>query len=713
MKLNSKKRLKDTFSKLQNKKTPKKGNKKKRINKITRKQKERLDERIEKRYFILIGIIAFLFLLLGIVLFSKQVIRNDHYKKKVVSLTEKTIYGESSPRGRIYDKNHKLIVTNRPMKVIFYKKPNRVKIEEEMKLAYKLSKMIEVNYGMLSEYNLKIFWLRNHKKEANKKIASEEWKKLEERKITNEDIEKFKIDRITLSDLEKYTDEDKKAAYVYYLMNKGYSYQEKIIKNEDISDEEYALVSEEISSLKGFGTRLDWEREYVYDDVFRAILGNISTSESGIPKELKQDYLKKGYSLNDRVGISYLEYQYEHLLKGTKNKYKVLADGTHKLTEEGKRGNDIVLTIDIELQKAIEEILIEEVTNAKNEPNTEYYNRSFVIVTDPKTGEILAMAGKQLIKSGGEYKIVDYTPGIMTSPVVIGSAIKGASHIVGYNTGNINFGEYRDDACIKLAGAPQKCSWRYLGRVNDLTALAMSSNTYQFRTAMKVAGSNYGYNMGLKINENAFDTYRNTFSEFGLGVKTGIDLPTESLGFKGKERKPGLLLDFSIGQYDTYTPIQLSQYISTIANNGNRTKPYLLKEVYEPSKNGLVNLKEKSNTTILNKVKTEERYLNRVKEGLRMVMTGGTGTGYINPEYNAAGKTGTSESFIDTDGDGKIDTETITNTFVAYAPYNNPKVTFTVISPDISHRLTTSTYSSATNRRITNRVSQKYFDIYK
>lgn len=691
----------------------KRGTKKKPINKTIRKNRQRISEKIEKRYYILMGIIVFLLLFLGVYLFKVQIIDNEKYKKKVVSLTEKTVYGESSPRGRIYDRNHKLIVTNKPLKVIYYKKPKGVTNTEEIKLAYKLMEMLELDFSGLQENSLKEFWIRNHPKEAKAKITAEEWKKLEERKIDLKTIEKYKIERITPEDLSVYTDEDKKAAYIYYLMNKGYSYQEKILKKEGVTDAEYALISENMASLSGVGTRLDWEREYLYGDTFRTLLGNISTSESGIPKELKSDYLKKGYSLNDRVGISYLEYQYEDLLKGTKNKYRILADGTYKLIEEGQRGNDIVLSIDIELQKQIEETLTNKILEAKKEPNTEYYNRSFVIVTDAKTGEILAMAGKQAIKEGNGYKIVDYTPGITTSPVVIGSAVKGASQIVGYNTGSVKIGEYRDDSCIKIAATPKKCSWKYLGRVNDISALALSSNTYQFRTAINVGKGNYVYNGGLKIDETAFDTYRNTFAEFGLGVKTGIDLPTESLGFKGTERKAGLLLDFSIGQYDTYTPIQLSQYVTTIANNGNRLKPHLLKEVYEPTKNGLVNLKSKTSPEVLNKVNTEDKYMARVKEGFRSVMTYGTGVGYIEEAYKPAGKTGTSESFIDTDGDGKIDTETITNTFVAYAPYDDPKVTFTVISPDISHRLTSSTYSSMVNKRITYEISKKYFDIYQ
>ncbi|MDD3341704.1 MAG: penicillin-binding protein 2 [Bacilli bacterium] len=683
------------------------------INKSVRRNLQKISEKIEKRYYVLMGLIILAITILGISLFQTQIMKNDYYKKKVVSLTEKTVYGESSPRGRIYDRNHQLIVTNKPQKVIYYKKKTRVKTSDEIALAYKLSDMISVPFENLNETNLKEFWLKNHSKEAKAKITEEEWKKLEERKIDSNTIEKYKTERITKEELDTYNEKDKKAAYIYYLMNKGYSYQEKIIKNDGVTDSEYALISENISTLEGIGTRLDWERDYLYGDSFRSILGNISSSENGIPKELKNTYLKKGYSLNDRVGISYLEYQYEDLLKGTKNKYRVLADGTYKLIEEGTRGNDIVLSIDMNLQKQVEEVLTQQIIEAKKEPNTEYYNRSFAIITEAKTGEILAMAGKQAIKEGDGYRVVDYTPGIMTSPVVIGSAVKGASQIVGYNTGAVRIGEYRDDSCIKIAATPQKCSWRYLGRVNDVSALALSSNTYQFRTAINVGHGNYAYNKGLKVEESAFDTYRNTFAEFGLGVKTGIDLSTESLGFKGKERKAGLLLDFSIGQYDTYTPIQLSQYIGTIANNGSRLKPTLLKEVYVPTKNGLVDLKSKVNPTVLNKVNTEEKYMTKVKEGFRAVMTYGTGSGYIDPAYNPAGKTGTSESFIDTDGDGKIDTETISNTFVSYAPFDDPKVTFTVISPDISHRLTKSTYSSAVNKRITREISQKYFDIYK
>ncbi len=665
---------------------------------------------VETRFNILIVIIVLIIFVLLIGLFYVQVIRNDYYINRVEVLKKTIIEGDSTPRGRIYDRNHRLIVDNVPVKTISYKKESGITTKEEIALAYKLGSLIDVDYNKLTSNNLKKFWVKDNPDLAKKKITEKEWQKLEERKITKDDIEYLKLERVTDEELKAYKDEDKEAAYIYTLMNKGYSYSEKIIKNKKVSDEEYALVSENLNELDGFNTKLDWQREYLYGDVFKTMLGSVSTKESGIPYELKDYYLAKGYSLDDRVGTSYLEYQYEDLLKGEKAKYEVLSDGGYELIEEGSRGKDIVLTIDIELQKAVEEILTRQIISTKNEPNTEYYNRSFVIITNPKTGEILAMAGKQY--SNG--KIVDYTPGITTSPVAVGSAIKGASHIVGYNYGGLTIDEYRDDSCIKIAATPEKCSWQYLGYINDISALKYSSNTYQFNTAINVGKGNYVYNGPLKIDTNAFNIYRKTFAEFGLGVKTGIDLPLESLGYKGSSTLSGHLLDFSIGQYDTYTPIQLSQYISTLANNGVRMQPYLLKTVYKPSKDGLTNLISETKPITLNKVNTKQEYLNRVKEGFKEVLTaGGTGYGYIDLGYKPAGKTGTSQSFIDTDNNGVIDTETLTTTFVAYAPYDDPTVTFTIISPDVSHYGNYSTYQSVVNMRIAQEVSKKYFDIYK
>lgn len=669
-----------------------------------------IKKEIETRYNILTGIIVVAVIILMGGLFFVQIVKNDYYKTELKTLTQKTVEGPSAPRGRMYDRNGKLIVDNKADKVIYYKKPSGITTNEEVKIAYKLADMIELDYSKLTTNNLKNFWIKTNKDKAKAKITDKEWDKLKKRKITNDDIEKYKLERVTDEDLSIYNDHDKKAIYIYTLMNTGYSYAEKTIKDTNVTDEEYARVAENISELNGINTKLDWQRVYPYGDTFKTIFGKVSTSKSGIPAELKDYYLDKDYNLNDRVGISYLEYQYEDTLKGKKNKYQVLDDGSYNMIEEGTRGSDIVLTIDIELQKALEEILTEEVINTKKETNTDFYNRSFVIITNPNTGEILAMSGKQIKEENGNQNIYDYTPGILTSPVVMGSAVKGASQIVGFNTGALKIGEYRQDTCVKIAATPEKCSWRQLGRLNDINALAQSSNTYQFYTAIKVGKGNYKYNQPLTIDKEAFNTYRNTFEQFGLGVKTQIDLPVESLGYKGDKTTAGYLLDFSIGQYDTYTPIQLSQYIGTIANGGKRMQLHLYKGLYDTE--NATKVKNEFKEKELNKVDTKPEYLDRVKQGFEAVLKYGTGAGYINMNYKPAGKTGTSQSFIDTDGDNKVDKETITTTFVAYAPYDNPKVTFTIISPDVSRNDGRTTYQSSINRRLANKLSQKYFEMY-
>ena len=688
---------------------------KKKINKYKYyKKRINIEDIIEKRYKILVILIIIIMALLLVSLFYVQIIRNKHYSKKLETLTVNVIEGDSAPRGRIYDRNGNIIVDNVSVRKIYYKKPSKITTKEEIETAYKVAEYINVDYSKLTDKMLKKFWVLNNKEEAKKRITDKEWKKYENRKLTSDEIEDLKIERVTDEDLEDYEKLDKEACYIYNLMNKGYYYTEKTIKKENVSDEEYAKIAENINDLPGFNVKLDWEREYPYDNVFKTILGSVSSSSSGIPYNLKEYYLEKGYALTDRVGTSYIEYQYEKYLKGTKATYKVNDDGSYTELTQGSRGNDIVLTIDINLQKEVEAILEEELMITKKERHTEYFDKSYVIVNDPKTGEILAMAGKQILKNDdGSYSIYDYTPGVITGSVTPGSIVKGASHIVGYNTGALSIGEIRKDECIKIAATPIKCSFKDYGNIDDVAALKYSSNVYQFLTAIKVGKGNYSYNKPLKIDESAFDTYRKTFAEFGLGVKTEIDLPNESLGYKGTNRLSGLLLDFSIGQYDTYTPIQISQYMSTIANNGIRMQPYLLKAVFDSKEESLDSLVYETVPKEVNKVKTENKYIERVQEGFRQVLApGGTGSSYVDSSYKPAGKTGTAQSFLDTDGDGMIDTATTTATFSAYAPYDDPEVVFTVISPDVAPEEVSYYSMSRINTRISQKVSKKYFEIY-
>ena len=195
-----------------------------------------ISETIEKRYnILLIFIVIVLFIVIG-TLFYIQIVQNEIYKEKVATLNQNIIEGTSAPRGRIYDRNHKLIVDNTPTKIIYYKRKSGTTTSDALDIAYRLGELIQVDYSKLSTKMLKTFYIAQHPKEVNKKITKKEWQKLEERKLTEEEIEQMKYDRITLEELSTYQDVDKEAAYIYYLMNNGYSYAEKTIKKENITD---------------------------------------------------------------------------------------------------------------------------------------------------------------------------------------------------------------------------------------------------------------------------------------------------------------------------------------------------------------------------------------------------------------------------------------------------------------------------------------------
>ena len=249
--------------------------------------------------------------ILLICLFNVQILKNRYYEEKLEELTVTVIEGESTPRGRIYDRNGTIIVDNISIKTIYYKKRNNIATKEEIEMAYLVSDYIDVNYNKLTDRMLKEFWVLNNKEEAKARIKEEEWESLEVRKLTLEDIEKLKLERVTDKDLKDYGERDREACYIYNLMNKVYYYTEKTIKNENVSDAEYGIIAEHLDKLPGFNVKLDWERYYPYGTVFKTILGSVSPSSSGIPYNLKEFYLEKGYSLTDRVGTSYIEYQYE------------------------------------------------------------------------------------------------------------------------------------------------------------------------------------------------------------------------------------------------------------------------------------------------------------------------------------------------------------------------------------------------------------------
>lgn len=675
------------------------------------KRKINYDKIENNRFIIFFVVILFLFGLVTIRIINVMLVNEEKFSEQLSVLTYTEVSGASSPRGRIYDRNYNILVDNKSLKTITYQKKKGTTNLDMIESATQIATHLEIDYSKLTERAKREFYFAKNKEECDKLVTKEEQEKVKQHKLSQRELEELKLTRIPSKKL-NFSEEEQKIAYIYYLMNKGYTYEEKIIKS-DANDKEYAYVSENNSILNGFNTKIDWERVYPYGETFKSMLGKVSSSTQGIPAELKDYYLEKGYSLNDRVGLSYIEKQYEEYLRGEKSLYKVVNSHETKLLKEGSRGKDIVLSIDINLQQEVERILGEQIKHAKSEANTEFYDHSSVIIQEPNTGEILAMAGKRIVNG----EIVDNTTSLLISPITPGSVVKGASMLVGYNEGAVKIGEKMLDECVKVAGVSEKCSSvNNLGVINDITALAKSSNVYQFKIAIRVNGQEYRRGMKLNFNQKSFDTYRDMYHSFGLGVKTEIDLPVESNGYGAKKDKAsGNLLDFVMGQYEAYTPIQLSQYISTIANGGERLAPHLLKEVHSSSSTDEIGKLETTvERKVLNKINTTEEYMKRVKEGFIAVLNsqGGYGVGYMDKNMKPAGKTGTSQSFIDTNNDDVIDTETITSSFIGYAPYDNPKMSIIVTSPDSSHPNSSTNFASLVTYRITREVTSKYTEMY-
>ena len=296
--------------------------------------------------------------------------------------------------------------------------------------------------------------------------------------------------------------------------------------------------------------------------------------------------------------------------------------------------------------------------------------------------------------------------GNINKSYTVGSVVKAATISIGYKYNIIDIGDSVIDSCVKLKNKTKKCSWKSLGRVDDLKALQESSNYYQFLIAIGLTGEKYKYNMALNNLDYAFRTYRETLASYGLGVKTGIDLDNESIGIIGKTISDDLLLNLSIGQYDTYTPIELSQYINTVANNGNRIELSLMKEIVSPEGKTIL----KNESKILNSIELDDIYKNRIKEGLRNVSKYGTGSYYIDKSYEASSKTGTSESILDSDLDGKADTFATTRTFVSFMPSSEPLYSLVIVSPNIDYKENENTRTYPINIYLANNISKILFD---
>ena len=626
-------------------------------------------------------IILYLLIIFIIISFRIIYINNKStYKIKLKRLNNKYTYSLSSPRGRILDINGKVIVDNIKKRVIIYNKLDNPNINNELLIAKKLSKYLTDDLNITKEeISYYIFDKENNLK---KYISEDDYKKYKNSIMNYQEARNIALNNIKSNYSDNLSLEELKIAKIYNLMNKDYYYDKKIIY-QDLDDKTYFKIMDE--NIPGISGEYIYERYYPYGDVLKSILGKVGK----IDKENKEEFLSKGYMLSDLVGLSYLEKEYEDILKGSKGKYKLNKDGTYTKVLDEKIGNDIYLNIDMDIEEKLYEIMKKHIYETKGKFNTEFYNKTYVLVGTPD-GKIKAALG---LRINTDNSFTDVTNDIITSSFVVGSVVKAASNTVAYHENVIVPGKKINDSCVKLYLNTIKCSFSRLGYIDDISALEKSSNYYQFINAIKVMGYNYKYNMKINATSEDFDKYRNIFKEYGLGSKTNIDLPNEKEGIKGNIVAPDLLLNLSIGQYDAYTPVQLLSYANTLASNGKRYNLSLLS----------------NDNNIIDTVEISDDNMKRIHEGLHKVVTSGTGKGYI---YNndGAGKTGTSETLYDKDNDGIYETNSTSTAFIGFAPYINPKYTFTIISPNISSNIKKGIYKVPINRYIMHDLTNFLFE---
>lgn len=606
-------------------------------------------------------IIKFIYIFISFFIISYLLIisylKRPFYYAKLLEKSNMFTYSISAPRGNIYDKNGVLLVGNKITNNIVYHYTKKANIKS---VSASLAKILK----SLPSDNEFILYYKDYYDEESL-LTDNELKLIKERKISISD-KKNLINKRILELKNTFSEKELYEAKIYGTIVSGSLYESKLIAS-DVPDE---IIMEVLNlNIKGLEIEKGYKRYYPYENTLKDILGSVKK----ISKENKLEYLSLGYDLNDEVGISGLEKQYDKYLKGQKALYNVDSNYQRTLIKEEKKGSDLYLSIDINMQLKLDEILEKNITKAKKYPVSSFLSDSYAIVSDPNTSEILAISGKRLLKDG---VFNDVAINNLTSSFVMGSVIKGATISVGYKYNLIDPLKMVQDSCVSLKNQNPKCSWTNLGSLNAISALKQSSNYYQFLIAIGLTGKNYTPGMQLDASEKHFAIYRSMLASYGLGELSNIDHPSEKPGIKGTKIADDLLLNLSIGQYDTYTPISLLTYINTIASSGAKRSPSFVSYIKKDDK-----IIYENEHKIIGHADVSSDNLKYIQKGFYEVMQSGTGSGFMNHKYNAAGKTGTAETFIDTNDDGIIDTPVLNLTMAAYFPYDNPKYSFVIVSP--------------------------------
>ena len=492
---------------------------------------------------------------------------------------------------------------------------------------------------------------------------------------------KLEDKKLLLKELLKTVDFSFKEALTKIENTPSFSYQPIVLK-ENIDHEKALYLKIKADDLPGVILETNYLRKYIIeDDNFLSSLSHVLGYTGKISEDELLDHKEDGYLLTDYSGKYGLEITQEKLLRGEYGKKQVEVDALgkeNKIISEKKAisGSNLVLTIDIDLQKRVEEILTEVLMKNKKE-------RASAVVMNPENGEILAMVSLPSLNSndfaGGisseKYRELledpgkplfnrsiagEYPSGSTFKPVVAAAALE--EKIISENTS------------VNSVGGIRILSWFFPdwkagghGLTNIRKALAESVNTFFY-----YIGGGYKDFTGLGVNK--ITEYA---SLFGLSKKTGIELPGEAAGFlpsrewkedvKNEAWYIGDTYHYSIGQGDILvTPLQVASYTSVFANKGKLFRPRLVKSILDQNKSIIKNVEPE----IVNENFISPYNLEVVRKGLRDGVLYGSSRRLNSLPVTAAGKTGTAQWSSVKD---------FHSWYTCFAPYEKPQLVVTVL----------------------------------
>ena len=641
------------------------------------------------RLNLLFSIVILLFMAIIGRLLYMQVLNKDFYETKLASAS-KTKVTTSSARGEIYDASGKPLVENTVKQVVSFTRNNKMTAADLKETAKKLLTYVEVSSPTLTDRQLADYYLADqdvYKKAVEslprEKRLDSDGNQLSESELYNNTVESIDPNQLT------YSDDEKKEIYLFSQLNAVENFATGTIATDSLSDTQIALIASASKNLPGISISTSWDRK-VLETSLASIVGSVSSEKAGLPAEEADAYIKKGYSLNDRVGTSYLEKQYEETLQGKRSVKEIHLDKYGNMEsveniEDGTKGNNIKLTIDLAFQDSVDNLLKSYFTSELGNGGAKYSEGVYAVALNPKTGAVLSMSGiKHDLKTG---ELTPDSLGTVTNVFVPGSVVKAATISSGWENGVLSGNQTLTDQSIVFQGSPPINSWytAFSGPmpITAVQALEYSSNTYMVQTALGIMGLTYQPNMiaGIGNLDSAMGKLRSTFGEYGLGSATGIDLPDESTGFIPKDYDLANYITNSFGQFDNYTPMQLAQYVATIANDGVRMAPRIVEGIYgNNDKGGLGDLIQQLQPSEMNKVNISASDMSILQQGFYQVAHGTsgltTGRAFSNgAAVSISGKTGTAESYV---ADGQQATNT---NAVAYAPSDNPQIAVAVVFP--------------------------------